>query len=323
MTKFIVLLLESILLVLSVSCTNKSTDSFEDNVVVVNEHQLSGIEFSKKLVRRFIEQEIKYPKPEIINVLKKQIVEDFIIQSVFDDYAKKENILVKKEIMDEAFNKFKDGYPDQDSFDIFLNESGLNRATFRESLKAQLIRDLVSQKLLATQNFEITPQLINEYYNNNKDEFKQEDQIRLKQIIFETEEEGTRIEELLKKTGSKNFENLAMKYSLGPEKKDGGDLGWVNVNSYSAFEEAAKSSIGQITSVIKSENGLHIFKVVDKRKSKMPSIKEVEPEIKKILLKSKQTEFMNDWIKTQVAASNVKINEELLSRISVNRPTSL
>lgn len=312
-----------LILLLTVSCTNRSKDNFEDKVIEINSSYLTGIDFSKRLVRKFIEQEIKYPKPEIVNVLKKQIIEDYIIQTVYDDYAKKESILIKKEAMDQAFDKFKDGYPDQDSFDIFLNESGLTRATFRESLKEDLIREVVSEKILNEQKFEVTPAMVTEYYTKNKDSFKREDQIRLKQIIFDTEEEGTRIQEILKKTGSKNFESLALKYSLGPEKKDGGDLGWLNVKSYSAFEEANNSSIGQITDVIKSENGLHIFKIVDKRKAVQLSQSDVEPQIRKILLKQLQTEYLNSWIKKQVTESKVTINEDLISRISVNRPTSL
>lgn len=308
---------------LATSCSNRPNDSFENSVIRVNKANLTGFEFSQRLVKKFLEQEIKYPKQEIMTVLKKQIVEDFIIQSIFEDYAREKNLLVKKEQLDEEYNEFKSGYPDADSFDIFINESGQTKATFRDSLKDKILRDLVKAKLFEEQNFSVDAKEITDHYNANKEQYKQEDQVHLKQIIFESEEDGVRIQELLKKANNKNFETLATKYSLGPEKQDGGDLGWVNTNSYSAFEEAAKSNVGQITDIIKSENGYHIFKIVNKRKSKQLTSKEVEPQISKTILQNKQSAFLNSWIKDRVETSKIKINEDLIGKISVNRPTHL
>lgn len=312
-----------ILVLFLASCTNRPKDSFEDNVITVNEANLSGFEFSKRLVRKFIEQDIKYPKQEIMTVLKKQIIEDFILQAVFEEYASNENILVKKDQLDEEFNKFKAGYPDTDSFEIFLNESGQTKNTFRDGLKEKILRDLVKAKLFDEQKFKVETKEIQDYYNANKSTFQREEQIKLKQILFEAEEDGVRIKELLKKTNNKNFETLATKYSLGPEKAVGGDIGWVNVNSYSAFTEADKTSTGNVTDIIRSENGFHIFKVVDKRKATLLPLKEVEDQISKQLLNQKQTDFLNSWIKEKVNASKVNLNEKLINNISVNRPINL
>lgn len=312
-----------IFLSLLTACYSNPRDKFEDAVITLNGNVLTGFEFSKRLVKKFIEQDVKYPKHEIIAVFKKQVVEDFIIQSLFNDYAREKNILVKKEILDEEFKKFRQAYPDQDSFEIFLNESGQNKSTFRESLKDRITRDLVKTDLFSTKDFSVDAATISEYYNNNKDQFKREDQIQLKQILFESEEDGIKIQELIKKDKKISFETLASKYSLGIEKANGGDMGWVNTNSFSAFEEANKSSIGEITPIIKSENGFHIFKVVNKRKATTLPLKEVEGSINKQLTEAKQSEFLNEWIKNRVANSKLKVNEKLISKITVNRPTSL
>lgn len=305
------------------ACNSKPQDKFEDSVIQVNDNILTGYEFSKRLVRKFIEQDIKYPKQEIMSVLKKQIVEDFILQSVFNDYAHEENILVKKEALDEEFNKFKSGYPDHDSFEIFLNESGQTKLTFRETLKEKITRDLVKDKLFNEKNFEVDTKAVNDYYNQNKDQFKREDQVHLKQIVFEEEEDGIKIQELLKKDNNKNFETLAEKYSLGPEKKDGGDLGWLNSNSYLPFEEASKYNVGQITPIIKSDNGFHIFKIVEKRSATTIPLAEAQKSILKQLLDKKRSDFLNEWVKEQVESSKLKVNKDLIDKITVNRPTNL
>lgn len=316
-----VLLILNFIILLS-ACYNKPKDKFEDAIVKVNDSVLTGSEFSKILVRKFTEQDIKYPKEEIISVLKKQIVEDFIIQSIFNNYAEENNLLVKKEFLDEEFNSFVSKYPDKDSFEIFLNESGQNKAAFRLLLKDQILRDLVKTDLFKKNEFTVDQASIATYYNQNKDQFKSEDQIKIKQIVFESEEDGVKVLELLKKDKNKNFESFAEKYSLGPEKVNGGDLGWINISSFPAFEEASKSSIGEVTDIIKSENGYHIFKIVDKRKASIKTLAEAEDIIKTQLLNNKKTEFLNTWIKEQVQDSKININNDLLSKIVVTRPTS-
>ncbi len=305
-----------------VSCFSKQQDKFEDPVVKLNENILTGSDFAKILVRKFIEQDIKYPKQEIISVLKKQIVEDFIIQSVFNDFAEENNVLVKKEMLDQELNEFVKNYPDNDSFEIFLNESGQNKLAFKSSLKDKIVRDLVKDLLFEKQEFSIETGAVTEYYNKNKDIFKTENQIKLKQIVFESEEDGIKILELLKKDNNKNFETFAEKYSLGPEKVNGGDLGWVNISSFPAFEEASKSGVGQVTDIIKSENGFHIFKIVDKKKEAIISLSEADKKIRGQLLADKKNIFLNDWIKERVKNSKVKVNQDLLSNIVVTRPTS-
>ncbi len=311
-----------LIFILLTSCHSKPQDKFEDPVVNVNDQVLSGSDFSKILVRKFIEQDIKYPKTEIISVLKKQIVEDFILQSIFNDYAQEENILVKKEILDQEFDSFISKYPDKDSFDIFLNESGQNKTAFRLMIKDQILRDLVKEDLLLKQDFVVDQKAVTEYYTKNKEEFKTESQIKIKQIVFESEEDGIKILELLKKDNNKNFETFAEKYSLGPEKVKGGDLGWVNISSYPPFEEAAKSSAGQVTGIIKSENGFHIFKVLEKKGPSVKTLAEVENKIKTKLLNEQKNVFLNSWVQEKVKESKIKINNDLITKITVSRPTS-
>ena len=141
--------------------------------------------------------------------------------------------------------------------------------------------------------------------------------------MVENEEDAFRISEVLKKGRYKNFESLAKKHSLSPEKKNGGDLGWMDIESFSAFKEAAKTKRGQITPTIKSENGYHILKVMGFRKSKKLRLSEVKEKIKEQLLKRKQTEFIAHWLQEKIKTSNVKIDNDLLSKIVVKRPDYL
>lgn len=311
-----------ILLGVSLSSCKKKQDLFNENIISSSHKSLSGFEFSNLLVRKFIEQDIKYPKPDVVAVIKRQIVEDFIIQSTYEKYASENNIFVKKESLDEAFEKLIDSYPDRESFEIFLNEAGLKVTDIRSSIKDRLLRQLVREQIMKDFKAEISEDDLKNYYNQNKQDFHREKQLHLKQIVVEHEEEALKIQDLLKIGNNKNYESLAQKYSLAPEKIKGGDLGWVNTSDYPAFAEAEKTSNGRISSIIKSANGYHIFKVVNRRAAQDLPYNNVKTDIKRLLERQLQEQFVAQWLKERAAQLDIEINNDLLSKIVVNRPSS-
>lgn len=307
---------------LSVAACKKKKDLFGEPIISVEQKTLTGFDFSNLLVRKFNEQDIKYPKPDVVAILKKQIIEDFIIQTIYENFASEKNIFVKKDDLDKAFNQLRNSYPDPESFEIFINESGLKISDVRTSVKQRLIRQLSQAEILKEFKANITDDEIKDFYNNNKDRFSREKQLRLKQILVEHEEEALKLQDLLNETGQKNFETLAKKHSLSPEKIDGGDLGWVNISSSIAFKKAEQTANGRISPVIKSPNGYHIFKVIERRNPYTYSLKEATPEIVKLLETGRKEQFIANWIKEESKKSDIKINDDLLSKIVVNRPSS-
>lgn len=314
----------SFLIICSVSLSScrKKQDLFNEQIITTSYKSLTGFEFSNLLVRKFTEQDIKYPKPDVVAVIKKQVVEDFIIQSTYEKFASDNNIFVKKETLDAAFEHLIKSYPDKESFEIFLNEAGLKVSDVRSSIKDRLIRQQVQENLLKEFKPEITETELKDYYDKNKDEFKRDKQIHLKQIVVEHEEEALKIQDLLQIGKQKNFETLAKKHSLAPEKIDGGDLGWVNTSDFPAFKTAEQTSNGRISPIIKSANGYHIFKVVNRRNAQEFAFSSVKNDIKSILERNQKELFIAEWLKENSKLLDVEINNDLLNKIVVNRPSN-
>lgn len=311
-----------ILLGVSLTSCKKKQDLFNENVISSSYKSLTGFDFSNLLVRKFIEQDIKYPKPDVVAVIKRQIVEDFIIQSTYEKFASENNIFVKKESLDQAFEELVNSYPDRESFEIFLNEAGLKVSDVRSSIKDRLLRQLVRDHILRDFKSEVTEEDLKSYYNENKKDFHREKQLQLKQIVVEHEEEALKIQDLLKISNNKNYESLAQKYSLSPEKIKGGDLGWVNISDYPAFAEAEKTSNGRISPIIKSPNGYHIFKVMNRRNAQDEPYNSVKNNIRTLLERSEKERFVAAWLKERAAQLDIEINNDLLSKIVVNRPSN-
>ncbi len=152
----------------------------------------------------------------------------------------------------------------------------------------------------------ISPEEVKEYYEYNLDSFIEPEKVKARHILFrlkrgasKEEEEAVRkkAEAVLKEAKEgKDFAQLAKKYSEGPTKDKGGDLGWFSRGQMvKAFEEAAFGlEKGQISDLVKTEFGYHIIKVEDKRPRRTKPLEEVKDEIIKTLKKSKAAELAHE-----------------------------
>jgi peptidyl-prolyl cis-trans isomerase D len=152
----------------------------------------------------------------------------------------------------------------------------------------------------------VTDREIKEYYEDHLDAFKQEKEVRARQILFKvpknaTEAEVKKIEKkaeavLKEAQEGKDFATLAKKYSEGPAKSKGGDLGYVGAGKMAKpFEEAAfKLKKGEISGLVRTPAGFHIINVEDIKEAGTKSLDEVRPEIKEILVKQASTELADE-----------------------------
>ena len=76
-----------------------------------------------------------------------------------------------------------------------------------------------------------------------------------------------------------------MKYSLGPEARAGGDLGFFASGEMPRiFDEVCFDlPLGALSPVVASDYGFHLFKVVERQKSTERPVKEVREEVEAIL----------------------------------------
>lgn len=90
-------------------------------------------------------------------------------------------------------------------------------------------------------------------------------EVRARHILVRTEAEARELVERLNRGG--DFATLARSHSIGPSKRNGGDLGYFRKGMMVApFEEAAFAlDIGEVSEPIKTQFGWHVIKVEDRR----------------------------------------------------------
>lgn len=88
-------------------------------------------------------------------------------------------------------------------------------------------------------------------------------QIHAAHILVKTESEANVLLFDLQRGAS--FEEMAVKHSLCPSRKKGGDLGWFSKGQMvKEFEQAAFSlPIGQVSKPVKTQFGWHLIKILE------------------------------------------------------------
>jgi peptidyl-prolyl cis-trans isomerase D len=157
----------------------------------------------------------------------------------------------------------------------------------------------------------VTPQELEDYYHQHRDEFMVAEQVNVRHILIKTPPAGAdgkvdakatdasrqKAEDLLKqlKAGG-NFADLAKKNSEDTSTaKNGGSLGWVGKGRTDPeFEKAAFSlPKGGMSGVVQSSFGFHIIQVDDKQDAHLKPLAEVKDQIEPIIKQQKSSQAAN------------------------------
>ena len=124
------------------------------------------------------------------------------------------------------------------------------------------------QRLLANLSAEVgepTDQEIRDYYDQHQAEFRTGEEVKVRQILVNEESLANQIAAKLKKGAS--FEDLSAEHSRAANAKRGGEIGFVTRGELPKMfeEEIFGLRPGQISSVIRTDNSYHLFKVEEHR----------------------------------------------------------
>ncbi len=232
----------------------------------------------------------------------RQTVDGLIIERLIERAAKTENIEVTEADLNTEIDKVKSNFGSEEEFNQQLESYGLTL----EALKAQLTTQVQLDKLIAPK-VQISDEILQNYYDENKETYTTPEQVQASHILVETKEEANEILELLK--GGADFATLAQERSKDPGSgANGGDLGFFGRGQMvPPFEEAAFTlEIGQLSEVVESEFGFHIIKVVDKKPATTASFEEKKEEIKEMLTDQRKNEVAQSYIEELKAGAKIE-----------------
>lgn len=197
-----------------------------------------------------------------------------------------------------------------------LRSQGMTYEEFKENIKDQLKHVKFVRERIAPE-VKISERDLLDFYAQNPDRFQKVYKARIARILLPTpttNEEAAILQqktaEILKQLGEgKSFETLASKYSNGPEAKDGGNLGEIEVNKLSPpLPEVVKSlEPGKFSPPVMTKEGIVIIKLLGLSKLTADAFDKIRDQIYDELFDSKINEELISFLQEQRRSSYIEI----------------
>ena len=296
---------------LSLSACGVFDRSEEEIVIIVGERTVNETELKKDIMyitsgMGLTEQAVK----EVLDSLIVKLVDHYLVL----EYGRQSNITISKKELDSALEVIKKDYPEEEVFREMLLHRYMAYEEWKEGLRRQLlVRKIIAEVYKGISP--VTPEEIKAYFDSHGPEFERPSIVELHQIVTHREEEAKALWERLQK--GERFDELAREYSTAPEAEDGGEVGWISKDELDESIDNVIFSlqVGEISPVVKTPYGYHLFQVQSKRPEGAESLEEAWKEIETKLVQQRQEVLYNDWIARLRGLFPVKINHELIAAL--------
>jgi parvulin-like peptidyl-prolyl isomerase len=185
-----------------------------------------------------------------------------------------------------------------------LQAEGITYEKFRQQVREQFIVEALRQKNISSEII-ISPHKIEMYYQAHADEFKVEDEVKLRMIVLEKSSDPASpspkalAQEILGKLKEgATFAEMATIHSSGSKAKQGGDWGWVerSVLRKELADAAFALKAGELSSVIETPEACYLMQVEEARPNHTKTLAEVRDQIEKNLLLDERNRLEKQWI---------------------------
>ena len=268
-------------------------------VAVVNGEVITSVELAERT--RIVTAQLRRGGGQLppMEALQRQVLERMINDLVQIQLARETGIKVEEAAVEKTVQRIADDNNlSMTAFRQALERDGVRYARFREDMKNELIltrlREREVENAVVVTDAEVETELARATKERGADT-----EYQLQHILVLLPQQATpdqidnrrrralqALSELRKGT---TFAEIAATYSDAPDALQGGNLGWRSAGRLPALflETLDKLKPGEVSDILRSPNGFHIVKLLDKRgKDKAPSI--TQTRARHILLRTKE-----------------------------------
>lgn len=194
---------------------------------------------------------------------------------------------------------------------------GLDKQAKTQELLRNLKINILANQLLQSEidNLLVTSSEIENFYNLYKDEYRQVEERRIREIVLNTETEAREV--LIELLKGADFAGLARGRSRAESASRGGDLGFIKRgqrgSDFARFDEVAFSpslEAGQISNIFRDKGGYYIIKAEEIRGGEVRTLSEVWDETKKNVLFLKQRQRLQELTSQLKKGAKIVIYKE-------------
>jgi len=230
-----------------------------------------------------------------------QLIERQLILHNFDTEGYRLPDTVVDELVQE---RIREKFGDRITLMKTLQAQGETYETFRREVREQYIVSALRAKNISPEKVFVSPYKIETYYLAHQDDFKVEDEIKLRMIVLnktsgdDTNTASLAGEILVKIKEGATFQEMASVYSQGSQRSQGGDWGWVerSVLRKELAEVAFALKPGQVSGVIETPEACYLMLVEQKRPAHVKPLSDVRDDVEVTLRTQEQKQLEQQWI---------------------------
>lgn len=300
----------------SASSRSGSTEDKSPVIVEINgdaEHQAAFERFVKARLSDFTSQNTLTQTDN--DQLRSRLLDEFVQRQLIVQEADKKKI----EPTDDEIRTALEAQHKQTNAGTAANSANAenpeqNSATLESGeRRIEIYNDLITLKFYRTEvlkDVKVTPQQVEQYYNDNKAVYQGKDGFYVREIRVSDEAEAQKVyRQSLAKSG--DFAVLAKEYSKAPTAASGGLIYYEAQQLPPVLEQAITPlKVGSISKVVKSNYGFHIFKL--EQRGEAQPLDKVRKEIEDKLLSQKNQALIEEFNKRAIAGAKIKIHRDKL-----------
>jgi peptidyl-prolyl cis-trans isomerase C len=295
------------------SCRGNRSQSSRQELARVNDERIYLDELERDIKRAMIE-DIPQGTPEaaLSREDKRRLLDSMIERKVLLQEAQRVKIFVPMSQSDRLFNRMKDDFTG-DEFAQEMEKRGLTTVEYKQSLHDRL----VVSKLLQDQVYDriyVKDEEIAEYFKTHPDLAKVGERVHCSQIVQKTEADMAKVRGEI--VAGMPFEEAATRYSTAPEKDKGGDLGWFERKVMPPFIEEGCFALkpGEISKVVSSEHGFHLFKLQARKPEETQTLEKVRDSIERKLKQERAQQDELAFLAGLKKKAQIVVDEDVLVR---------
>lgn len=293
--------------------TLSAWETYDRVLAVVNDYPIVESEVEMKFARYSKGKKIARGK---LDYEKSRILDSYIDDALFAQTAEEESIIVSEKKIDNFIESAmkRMNIKTVDEFKKKLqSQDRISWEDYRDELRRSMTRELVMS--IAVGLAPPSQDAARQWYEKNRGKIGYE--YNVKHILMrprgssmaEEKKVSQKLNEIRSRIrGGASFESMAQQYSEDAETKgSGGSLGWVklsDIDRFLAMQIYMMSRPGQVSDVVKSGDGYHIFKMLGKRVVPYESVKGI---IFNILYSQNLGKQVESWAVRKKKESDIKI----------------
>jgi len=291
-----------------------NASAFEDAIIaVVNDETITFKDYQDYIKSTYIalvaqgfpDDELKAIMQDMeVNGLRK-LTEDKLMLSKANEIQ----LEVRDKAIEDKIEEIKSRYKSDQDFLQGLIDNGASVTDLRNKIIEQLkIKYVIDYEVRS--KIVVNPQEVTDYYENNMESFNKKEQANFESIFISFDEDKEiaqkKAEEALALIDqNENFLEVSQKYSDTPS------IGIVEREQLLGSVEKIVFHLrkDEISPIIEMENGLYIFKMIDRMPAQLASLDEVKNLIQDFLYKQKFQDQYRIWLEDLKEEAYVEIKE--------------